>query len=79
MNKESSLSAFGDEGRSITNAQKGFPISYLLKGESGRKEEFDKERESIIAQRIKDAENDDNLIDDEDLDFYLSELEKMED
>jgi hypothetical protein len=51
---------------------------YNKKGELVSKEEFDKERESIIAQRIKDAENDDNLIDDEDLDFYLSELEKME-
>ncbi len=43
------------------------------------KEEFDKQRERVIAQRIKGAENDDNLIDDEDLDFYLSELEKMAD
>ncbi|WP_431166934.1 hypothetical protein [Tenacibaculum halocynthiae] len=42
------------------------------------KEEFDKERERIIAQRIKDAENEENLIDDEDLDFYLDELQKME-
>ena len=41
MNKESPLSAFGDDGRNITNAQKGFPISYLLKGAPGRKEEFD--------------------------------------
>lgn len=41
------------------------------------KEEFEKERQRIIAQRIKDAENDENLIDDEDLDFYLDELEKM--
>ena len=38
---ESPLSAFGDEGRSIKNAQKGFPLSYLLKGKSGRQEEFD--------------------------------------
>ncbi len=43
------------------------------------KEEFDKERNRIIAKRIKDAENDENLIDDEDLDFYLSELGKMAD
>lgn len=42
------------------------------------KEEFDKERARIIAQRIKDAENDENMIDDEDLDFYLDELQKME-
>jgi hypothetical protein len=42
------------------------------------KEEFDREREQIIAQRIKDAENEDNLINDEDLDFYLEELQKME-
>lgn len=35
------------------------------------KEEFDKERERVIAQRIKDAENEDNLIDDEDLEFYF--------
>jgi len=41
MNKESPLSAFGDDGRNITNAQKGFPISYLLKGALGRKKEFD--------------------------------------
>lgn len=52
---------------------------YNKKGELVSKEEFDKERERIIAQRIKDAENDDNLIDDEDLEFYLSELEKMAD
>ena len=42
------------------------------------KEAFDKERQRIIAKRIKEAENDDNLIDDEDLDFYLDELQKME-
>ena len=41
------------------------------------KEEFDKERERVIAARIKDAENEENLIDDKDLDFYLEELEKM--
>ena len=52
---------------------------YNKKGELVSKEEFDKERERIIAQRIKDAENDDNLIDDEDLEFYLEELEKMAD
>jgi len=38
---ESPLSAFGDEGRNITFAQKGFPLTYLLKGKSGRQEEFD--------------------------------------
>lgn len=52
---------------------------YNKKGELVSEEEFDKERNRIIAQRIKDAENDENLIDDEDLEFYLSELEKMED
>jgi len=52
---------------------------YNKKGELISKEEFDKERERIIAERIKAAENDDDLIDDEDLDFYLSELEKMAD
>lgn len=41
------------------------------------REEFDKERQRIIAQRIKDAENEDNLIDDEDLEFYLEELQKV--
>lgn len=41
------------------------------------KEEFDKERARIIAKRIKEAENEDNLIDDEDLDYYLEELQKM--
>ncbi len=41
-------------------------------------EEFEKERQLVITERIKEAENDDNLIDDEDLDYYLSELEKME-
>ncbi len=50
---------------------------YNTKGVLVSKEEFDKERELIIAQRIKDAENDENLIDDEDLDYYLSELEKL--
>ncbi|WP_452597552.1 hypothetical protein [Pontimicrobium sp. MEBiC01747] len=43
------------------------------------KEEFDKERERIIAKRLKEAENEENLIDDEDLEYYLSELEKMAD
>jgi predicted DNA binding CopG/RHH family protein len=38
------------------------------------KEEFDKERQRVIAQRIKDAEKEENLIDDKDLDFYLKEL-----
>ena len=52
---------------------------YNAKGELVSKEKFDKERQRIIARRIKDAENDENLIDDEDLDFYLSELEKMAD
>ena len=52
---------------------------YNKKGERISKEEFDKERNRIIAQRIKDVENDKNLIDDEDLEYYLSELEKMAD
>ncbi len=42
------------------------------------KEEFEKERQRIIAERIKDSENEDNLIDDEDLDYYLRKLEKMD-
>ncbi|MBV7268065.1 hypothetical protein [Winogradskyella luteola] len=33
------------------------------------KEELDQERKQIIDQLIKEAVNDDNLIDDEDLDF----------
>ena len=41
------------------------------------KEEFDKERARIIAQRMKEAENEDNLIDEEDLDYYLAELRKF--
>lgn len=41
------------------------------------KEEFEKERARIIAQRIKYAENEDNLIDEEDLDYYLAELRKF--
>ena len=52
--------------------------NYYNYGEEVTKEEFEKERERIIAERIKDAENEGNLIDDEDLEFYLSELEKME-
>ncbi|MCP4180261.1 MAG: hypothetical protein GY756_21060 [bacterium] len=52
---------------------------YYNYGKLVSKEEFDKERNRIIDQRIKEAENDDNLIDDEDLEFYLSELEKMAD
>lgn len=42
------------------------------------KEEFDKERQRIIAERIKNAENEDNFINEEDLDYYLNELQKME-
>lgn len=53
--------------------------AYYNYGTLVSKEEFDAERSRIIVQRIKDAENDNNLIDDEDLDFYLSELEKMAD
>jgi hypothetical protein len=52
---------------------------YNLKGELVSKEEFDKERKLILAKGIKEAENDEDLIDDEDLDYYLAELEKMSD
>jgi len=52
---------------------------YNKKGKAISKEKFGKERQHIIARRIKEAENNDNLIDDEDLEFYLSELEKMAD
>lgn len=41
------------------------------------KEEFDKERARIISQRFKETENKDNLINDEDLDYYLAELRKF--
>jgi hypothetical protein len=54
-------------------------MKYYNYGKIVSKEEFDKERQRIIAKRIKEAENEDNLIDDEDLDYYLSELEKMSD
>jgi len=50
---------------------------YNLKGELVSKADFDKERAEIIAQRIKDAENEENLIDDINFDFYINELEKM--
>ena len=52
--------------------------TYYNYGKVVSKEEFDKERDRIIAERIKEAEDDDNLIDDEDLDYYLDELQKME-
>ncbi|MFC4636454.1 hypothetical protein ACFO3O_21280 [Dokdonia ponticola] len=52
---------------------------YNIKGELVSKDEFDKERKLILAKRIKEAENDEDLIDDEDLDYYLAELEKMAD
>ncbi|MBV7270721.1 hypothetical protein [Winogradskyella luteola] len=51
--------------------------AYYNYGKVVSKEEFDKERNRIIAERIKEAENDENLIDDEDLDFYLRELRKL--
>ena len=54
-------------------------MKYYNYGKVVSKEEFDKERQRIIAQRMKEAEDDRNLIDDEDLDYYLSELEKMTD
>jgi len=40
---------------------------YNKKGEHISKEEFDTIREQVIAQRIRAAENDEGLIDDEDL------------
>jgi hypothetical protein len=51
---------------------------YYNYGKEVSREEFEKERQRVIAERIKDAENEDNLIDDEDLEFYLEELQKME-
>ena len=50
--------------------------AYYNYGKVVRKAEFDKERNRIIAQRIKEAENEENLIDGENLDFYLKELRK---
>ena len=50
---------------------------YYNYGKEVSREEFEKERERIIAKRLKEAENEENLIDDEDLDFYLDELQKM--
>lgn len=52
--------------------------TYYNSNKQVTKEEFEKERQRVISERIKDAENDDNLIDDEDLDYYLDELQKME-
>lgn len=40
-------------------------------------EEFVKEREELIAQCFKEAENSDTMIPYEDLDYYLDELEKL--
>jgi hypothetical protein len=54
-------------------------MKYYNYGKVVSKEEFDKERKLILAKRIKEAENDEDLIDDEDLDYYLDELEKMAD
>jgi hypothetical protein len=51
---------------------------YCNSGKQVTREEFEKEREKIIAKRLEEAENEENLIDDEDLDFYLDELQKME-
>ncbi len=42
------------------------------------KEVFEKERKRILSKRIKEAENGENMIDEEDLDYYLDELQKME-
>ena len=52
--------------------------AYYNYGKLVSKEEFDKERQRIIAKRIKEAEDDDNLIDDDDLEYYLDQLQKME-
>ena len=52
--------------------------AYYNYGKLVSKEEFDKERQRIIAERIKEAEEDDNLIDDDDLEYYLDQLQKME-
>ena len=53
--------------------------AYYNYGKLVSKEEFDKERQRIIAERIKEAEDDDNLIDDDDdLEYYLDQLQKME-
>jgi Ca2+-binding EF-hand superfamily protein len=38
------------------------------------KEEFNRERQRILKERFEKLENDDDLIDDEDLDYYLEEL-----
>ena len=43
------LSAFGDEGKRITSAQTGFPLSYLLAGDETRKRMFDEEGEKAKA------------------------------
>ena len=49
---------------------------YYNYGKVVSKEEFDKERDRIIAQRIKEADDDD-MIPMEDLDHYLNKLEKL--
>ncbi len=41
------------------------------------KEEFDKDRRELLAERHEYAKNKDNLIPFEDLDYYLDELEKF--
>ncbi len=49
------LSAFGDEGKRITSAQTGFPLSYLLAGDETRKRMFDEEGEKAKAFYEKEA------------------------
>jgi hypothetical protein len=52
-------------------------MKYYNYGKVVSKEEFDKERQRILKERFKNMENDDDLIDDEDLDYYLAELKKL--
>lgn len=69
---------FGNEKLKIICYIYSMTTQYYNGNELVDKEEFDKERKRIITERIKEAENDENLIDDEDLDYYLNELQKME-
>ena len=45
-------------------------------GNEMSKEQFNKEREELLARRSEEMKNPDNLIPYEELDFYLDELEK---
>jgi hypothetical protein len=51
--------------------------AYYNYGKEVSREEFEKERELIIAKRLKEAENEENLIDDEDLEYYLENSDKV--